>query len=75
MRKKSLFLLPLCIAAAAVVWAAAAGNAADPLASLSYLRGVFTDKVDAAVNARLDSSDAFLFDSAGTVSGDPFEAG
>ena len=56
MRKKILILLPLCILAAAAVWAAAAGDAADPLASLSYLNGVFTSRVDAAVNARLDST-------------------
>ena len=68
MRKKILFLLPLCIAAAAAVWVAAAGDAADPLASLSYLNGVFADKVDAAVNARLDSSGAFFPEGGGTVS-------
>lgn len=56
MQKKILCLLPLCVLAAAVVWAAAAGDAADPLASLSYLTGVFTGKVDAAVDARLDGS-------------------
>lgn len=54
MRKKILILLPLCLLA--VVWAAAAGAAGDPLASLSYLNGVFTSKVDAAVDARLDSA-------------------
>lgn len=54
MRKRILILLPLCLLAAAAVWAAAAGDAADPLASLSYLNGVFTNKVDAAVNARLE---------------------
>ena len=37
MRKKMLLLLPLCLMAAAVVWASAAGDAGDPLASLSYL--------------------------------------
>lgn len=55
MRKKLLILFPLCLLAAAV-WAAAAGDAADPLASLSYLNGVFTNKVDAAVDARLASA-------------------
>ena len=52
MRKK--LLVPLCALAAAVVWASAAGDASDPLASLSYLSGVFTSKVDAAVDSRLD---------------------
>lgn len=56
MRNKILVLLPLCLLAAAAVWAAAAGDAADPLASLSYLNGVFTNRVDAAVSARLDSA-------------------
>lgn len=55
MRKKVLILLPLCVLAAAAVWAAAAGNPADPLASLSYLNGTFMNKVDVAVSARLDS--------------------
>lgn len=58
MRKKIFILLPLCLLAAAAVWAAAAGDAADPLASLSYLTGAFTNKVDAAVNDRLDRSGA-----------------
>ena len=53
MRKKMLALLPLCLLAAAVVWASAAGDASDPLASLSYLNGTFTSKVDAAVDSRL----------------------
>ena len=55
MRKKILLLLPLCLLALLAVWAAAAGDAGDPLASLSYLNGAFTEKVDAAVKARLDS--------------------
>ena len=56
MRKKMLLLLPLCLLAAAVVWASAAGDAGDPLASLSYLNGIFTDKVNAAVDSRLNSA-------------------
>ena len=61
MGKKILLLLPLCLLAAAAVWAAAAGDTADPLASLSYLNGLFSEKVDAAVDTRLV--------------GDPAEAG
>lgn len=53
MRKKMLVLLPLCLVAIAAVWASAAGDAADPLVSLSYLNGMFTSKVDAAVDSRL----------------------
>lgn len=63
MRKKILVLLPLCALLAMAV--RAAGDAADPLASLSYLTGVFTGKVDAAVDARLDS--ALLQEDAGTA--------
>ncbi len=63
MRKTLLLLLPLCLLTATVVFAA--GDAADPLASLSYLTGVFTGKVDAAVDARLDG--AHLQDGAGTA--------
>lgn len=60
--KLLLLLLPLAL----TVWAAAAGDAADPLASLSYLNGVFTSAVDAAVNARLDASDALLLENGGS---------
>jgi len=66
MRRKFFLLFPLSLAAAAVVWAAAAGDAADPLASLSYLNGVFTSKVDAAVSARLDSVGEIPQNGAGT---------
>lgn len=54
MRKKIFILLPLCVLLAMAV--RAAGDAGDPLASLSYLTGVFTSRVDAAVDARLDSA-------------------
>lgn len=60
MWKKIRFLLPLCVLIAVTVWVSAAGDAADPLATLSYLNGVFMNKVDAAVNTRLDESDALL---------------
>lgn len=54
MRKKILLLLPLCLAV--MVWAAADGGAADPLASLSYLNNLFTSKVEAAVDSRLEGA-------------------
>lgn len=57
MRKKTLILLPLCLLILAAVWASAAGDAGDPLASLSYLRGAFTNKVDAAVESRLNGAE------------------
>lgn len=63
MKKKIAFLLPLCILAAAAVWAFAAGDAADPLASLSYLNGTFSTLVDSRVDALLDASDQALLES------------
>ena len=39
---------------------AAGGDASDPLASLSYLTGVFTKTVDAQIDEKLDASDAAL---------------
>ena len=67
MKRKGIFLLPLCLAAAAAVWAVAAGDAADPLASLSYLQGTFSGQVDAAVERKLDESDAQLRNQGGAV--------
>ena len=60
MMKKIAVLLPLCVLLAAAVWAFAAGDAGDPLASLSYLTGTFTDMVEDQVDQRLDASDAEL---------------
>ncbi len=57
--KKLLALLPLC-ALLATVWVLAAGDAGDPLVSLSHLTGAFTAKVDTAVEQRLDRSDETL---------------
>lgn len=56
MGKKTLILLPLCLLVLAAVWVFAAGDAGDPLASLSYLSGAFTDKIDAAVESRLNNA-------------------
>lgn len=64
MKKKIAFLLPLCILLAAAVWAFAAGDAGDPLASLSYLDGTFSSLVDSRVDERLDASDQTLLESA-----------
>lgn len=60
--KKLSFILTVCLLlSAAAVWAfAAGGDASDPLASLSYLTGAFTSKVDAQVNEKLDASDEAL---------------
>lgn len=60
MKRKILILLPLCAAALAAVWALAAGDAGDPLATLSHLTGSFTAAVEERVDRRLDESDAAL---------------
>ena len=43
---------------------AAGGGASDPLISLSYLEGEFTDKVSARVDKLLDQSDEDLLNTA-----------
>ena len=60
MKKTLAILLPVLALLAAALWALAAGGADDPLASLSYLEGTFSDTVDRAVEARLDTSDDAL---------------
>ena len=75
MRKKLLILLPLCLALLAVVWGLAAGDASDPLASLSYLEGSFSDAVNSRVEEKLNASDAALLSGADTgasISGNGF---
>lgn len=67
MKKKILLLLPLCLLLLAVVWGLAAGDAGDPLASLSYLEGTFTDAVDSRVDQKLDDSDAVLLSGGGAL--------
>lgn len=62
MKKKIAFLIPLCVLLAAAVWAFAAGDAGDPLASLSYLNGTFSTLVDSRVDERLDASDKALLE-------------
>ena len=64
MRKKLLILLPLCLALLAAVWGLAAGDASDPLASLSYLESTFSDAVDSRVEDKLNASDAALLSGA-----------
>ena len=72
MKKKLLILLPLCLLLLAAVWGLAAGDAGDPLVSLSYLEGTFSDTVDSRVDQKLDTSDAALLSGTGTsaLSGD-----
>ena len=61
MKKK--FLLPalcLLVPLALMVSALAAGDLSDPLASLSYLTGIFTQTVEERVEEKLDDSDEAL---------------
>lgn len=67
MKKKIALLIPLCIVLAAAAWAMAAGDAGDPLVSLSYLNGTFTELVESRVDERLDASDEALLN--GTENG------
>lgn len=60
--KKLALLLPLCVLLAAGVWALAAGDAEDPLASLSYLEGTFSRTVERKVDRALDASDVALLE-------------
>lgn len=62
MKKKFALLIPLCVLLAAAVWAFAAGDMGDPLASLSYLNGTFMNLVENRVDERLDASDKALLD-------------
>lgn len=54
MKKKLFLFLPVGVLLLAAVWALAAGDAADPLATLGYLTGTFTDAVDQRVEQRLN---------------------
>lgn len=58
--KKLALLFPLGAIMAAAVWAFAAGDAGDPLASLSYLTQDFTQVVERNVDKALDASDEDL---------------
>lgn len=62
MKKK--LLIPACILVGALVcsmvWAMAAADKSDPLASLSYLTGDFWEDVTEALEDRLDDSDKAL---------------
>ena len=63
MKKKRLLLPILCLLLPLVLMVstlAAGGDLSDPLASLSYLTGIFTDTVDKRVEEKLDASDQEL---------------
>lgn len=69
--KKRVILITACLLLFSLMATAlAAGDADDPLISLSYLTGVFTRQVDQKVEEKLDDSDAALAggDTAGGIS-------
>ena len=68
MKKNLPLLLSLALALTAVLLFAfaAGGDDSDPLASLSYLKGEFTTKVERQVDEKLDASDAALSQSGGS---------
>ena len=70
-RKTKTALITVCLLlTVTVVYAlAAAGGSSDPLASLSYLTGTFTDAVDRQVEEKLDASDQALLSGDADLSG------
>ena len=72
--KKLLLGIPVFLLLGAAIWAFAAGDTYDPLASLSYLNGAFTQTVDQEVEDRLNQSDEALLDQAGNGTGSPTSA-
>lgn len=63
MKKATALLLGLLLCLTALT--AAGGSQGDPLISLSYLTGAFTQSLDDAVNARLEASDGAIRAAAG----------
>ena len=66
MKQKKVFAIVAGLLCLLAVSAAAAGDAGDPLISLSYLTGIFSDSVDRQVEEKLDQSDAQILQG-GTV--------
>ena len=64
--KKTVLCLLLCAALGAA--ALAAGGTEDPLVSLSYLAGTFSNTVDREIEQRLDASDAAISSGSGSGS-------
>ena len=71
MKKRVLLLLAACLVVGSLGWAMAAADEDDPLASLSYLTGVFTERVEDEVEERLDESDEELLEQLGEENGAP----
>ena len=62
MKKKLLLSLAVCALLGSLAWAMAAADEDDPLASLSYLTGAFTERVEEEVEERLEKSDEDLLE-------------
>ena len=55
--KKLVLFLSVCALLASAVWGGAAGDAGDPLASLSYLNGEFPQRAEKKIDQALEQSD------------------
>ena len=58
--KKLVLFLSACALLASAVWVDAAGDAGDPLASLSYLNGEFSQRAEKKIDQALEQSDKDL---------------
>ena len=54
--KKLVLFLSVCALLASAVWVGAAGDAGDPLASLSYLNGEFSQRAEKKIDQALEQS-------------------
>ena len=59
MKKLALFL-SVCVLLTSAVWVGAAGDAGDPLASLSYLNSDFSQRAEKKIDQALEKSDEDL---------------
>lgn len=64
MKKRTLLIVGLLVAALLSFASAAAGDASDPLISLDYLRTVFAPKAENAAQDKLDASGWTVYDAA-----------
>ena len=58
--KKLVLFLSVCALLTSAVWVGAAGDAGDPLASLSYLNGEFSQRAEKKIDQALEQSDKEL---------------
>ncbi|WP_455582472.1 S-layer homology domain-containing protein [Dysosmobacter sp.] len=69
MKKRVALIMVVFLLSALAISALAAGDAGDPLVSLSYLTGAFTDAVDSRVAERLDAADIASAEDSGSEGG------